>query len=81
MLDPVQAPETVEVIGYGSPTAMEAACDALIVWSRAAPSLRLVIGGLVDGKSQIDIASEMRTNRFKVARMIKLLKSQFVRAA
>jgi RNA polymerase sigma-70 factor (ECF subfamily) len=81
MLDPVPAPETVQVIGYGSPAAMEAACDAHVIWSRATPSVRLIIGGLIDGKSQIDMASEMKSDRFKVARMIKVLEGQFASVA
>lgn len=81
MPDPVPAPETVPVVGYGSPAAMEAACDAHAVWSRATPSVRLVIGGLMDGKSQISTAAEMGIDRFKVARMIKSLERQFASAA
>jgi RNA polymerase sigma-70 factor, ECF subfamily len=81
MLDPAPAPETVEVIGYGSPVAMEAACDAHMVWSRATPPLRLIIGGLMDGSGQIEIAAEIRTDRFKVARMIKSLERQYASAA
>jgi DNA-directed RNA polymerase specialized sigma24 family protein len=81
MLDPASAPETVEVIGHGSPAAMEAACDAHVVWSRATPSVRLVIGGLMDGKRQTEIAAEMKTDRFKVARMIKSLEGLLASAA
>jgi DNA-directed RNA polymerase specialized sigma24 family protein len=81
MLEPAPVPEMVEVIGYGSLVAMEAACDAHVVWSRATPPLRLVIGGLMDGSSQIEIAAEMRTDRFKVARMIKALERQFASVA
>jgi RNA polymerase sigma-70 factor (ECF subfamily) len=80
-LDPVPAPETVEVIGYGSPAAMEAACDAHVVWSRATPPLRLIIAGLMNGNSHIEIAAEMRTDRFKVARMIKSWEREFAVAA
>jgi DNA-directed RNA polymerase specialized sigma24 family protein len=80
MLDPVPAPETVEVVGYGSPAAMEAACDACAIWSSATPPLRIVIGGLMDGEAQADIAAEMGIDRFKVARMIKTLR-QFATAA
>jgi RNA polymerase sigma-70 factor, ECF subfamily len=81
ILDPAPGPETVEVIGYGSPAAMEAACDAHAIWSSAPPTMRVIIGGLMDGKAQVDIASEMNIDRFKVARMIKSLQSQFARAA
>jgi RNA polymerase sigma-70 factor, ECF subfamily len=81
MADPAPAPETVEVVGFGSPAAMEAACDAHMVWSRATPPVRLIIGGLMDGSSQLEIAAELRTDRFKVARMIKSLERQFASAA
>lgn len=80
MLDPAPAPETVEVIGYGSPAAIEAACDARVIWSRATPPLRVIMGGLMDGKAQIDIAAEMNMDRFKVGRMIKMLR-EFANAA
>lgn len=43
------------------------------IWSWASPPLRMIIGGLMDGSSQIEIAAEMRTDRFKVARRIKSL--------
>ena len=69
------------VNGFGSPAAMEASCDARVVWSSAKRPVRLIIGGLMDGKSQIDIASEMKIDRFKVARVIKALKRQFASAA
>ena len=74
MPDPVPAPETVEVVGYGSPAAMEATCEARAIWSAAPPPLRVIIGGLMDGQAQVDIASEMKIDRFKVARMIKTLR-------
>ena len=74
MPDPAPAPETVEVVGFGSPAAMEAACDARMIWLSASPPLRMIIGGLMDGESQGDIASEMKIDRFKVARMIKMLR-------
>ncbi|MGE0677735.1 sigma factor [Pseudolabrys sp.] len=80
MLYPAPDPETVEVIGYGSLAAMEAACDARVIWSRATPPVRVIIGGLMDGKAQIDIASEMNMDRFKVARMVTTLR-QFADAA
>jgi RNA polymerase sigma-70 factor (ECF subfamily) len=66
--------------GYGSPEAMEAACDAHVIWSRATPPMRVAIDGLMEGKTQVVIASEMRVDRFKVARMIKTLR-QFACAA
>lgn len=81
MADPLRAPETIEVVGYGSPAAMEAACDAHLVWSRATSAGRLLIGGLTDGKRQAEIAAEMRTDRYRVARMIKSLEGQFANAA
>jgi hypothetical protein len=71
MPDPVPDPEAVPVAGYGSPEAMEAACDANAIWSRATPPMRVMIGGLMDGKPQVDIALEMKLDRFKVARMIE----------
>jgi RNA polymerase sigma-70 factor (ECF subfamily) len=74
MPDPMPAPETVPVVGDGSPAAMEAACDAHAIYSRATAQLRVVIGGLVDGRSQVDIASEMQIDRIKVVRIIKSLK-------
>lgn len=80
MPDPAPAPETVEVIGYGSPAVMEAACDARVIWSRATPPMRVIIGGLMDGKAQIDVATEMKIDRFKVARMVKILR-EFAHAA
>lgn len=80
MLDPAPVPETVEVVGYGSPEAMEAACDARAIWARATPCMRLVIGGLIDGKTQVEIASGMSMDRFKVSRMIKTLREFAVAA-
>jgi DNA-directed RNA polymerase specialized sigma24 family protein len=74
MLDPAPDPETVEVIGYGSPSAMEAACDAHAIWSSAPAPLRLIMGGLADGQTQVDIAAEMKIDRFKVMRMVKALR-------
>lgn len=74
MLDPAPAPETVEAMGYGSPSAMEAACDAHAIWSSAPPPLRLVMGGLMDGQTQVDIAAEMKIDRFKVMRMVNMLR-------
>jgi DNA-directed RNA polymerase specialized sigma24 family protein len=74
MLDPAPAPETVEVIGYGSPSAMEAAYDARAIWSSAPAPLRLIMGGLMDGQTQVDIAAEMKIDRFKVMRMVKMLR-------
>ena len=74
MPDPMPAPETVPAVGHGSPAAIEAACDAHALYSRATTQLRLVIGGLVDGESQIDIAAEMGIDRTKVVRMIRSLK-------
>ncbi len=49
MPDSAPASELVEVTGYGSPAAMEAACDAHTIWSSAPPRLRMIIGGLIDG--------------------------------
>jgi RNA polymerase sigma-70 factor (ECF subfamily) len=81
MQDPMPAPETVQVLGYGSPEAMEAASDAHVIWSRATPPMRSVIRALMDGKSQVNLASEMKSDRYKVARMIKIWQHQFVIAA
>ena len=49
--------------------------------SRAEPSMRILIGGLVDGKSQNEMASELKSDRFEVARMFKSLQNQFAHAA
>jgi hypothetical protein len=46
-------------------------------WSRP---LLWLISGLMDGKSRIEIADELATDRFKVARMIKSL-HDLIRAA
>jgi hypothetical protein len=53
--------------------AIEAACDARAIWSSMTPPLRVIIGGLMDGQTKIDIASDLNLDRFKVARMIKTL--------
>jgi hypothetical protein len=74
-----EVPE-MPAVGYGSPEAMEAACDAHVIWSRATPPVRVIIGGLMEGKGQTDIASEIMIDRFKVARLIKTLR-KFVHAA
>ena len=63
MPDPAPAPETIEAVGYGSPAAIEAACDARVIWSSSTPPLRMIIGGLMDGQNQVDIAAEMKTDR------------------
>lgn len=60
-------------VGYGSPEAIEAACDVRAIWNWAPPPLRVVMGGLWEGKAQVDIAAAMNLDRFKVARMIKTL--------
>src|SRR5262249_59539333 len=60
-------------VGYGTPEAMEAACDVRGIWSWATPALRAIMGGLLEGKAKGEIASEMNLDRFKVARMIKTL--------
>lgn len=74
------APE-MQAAGYGSPEAMEAACDARLIWSRATPPMRLIIGGLMDGKKQGEIAAEIGMNRFQVARMVAGLQRQFMAVA
>jgi RNA polymerase sigma-70 factor, ECF subfamily len=81
MPDPAPAPDNVPSAGYGSPTATEAACDAHLIWSRADSPMRLIIGSLMDGKAHVDIASDAGIDRFKVARMIKRLQSQYPDAA
>jgi hypothetical protein len=43
--------------------------------------MRSVIRALMDGKSQVNLASEMKSDRYKVARMIKIWQHQFVIAA
>jgi hypothetical protein len=80
---PVALEEAHEMpaVGYGSPAAMEAACDAHVIWSWATPSVRVIIGGLVEGKAQVDIASEMNLDRFKVGRMIKTMQHRVADAA
>jgi RNA polymerase sigma-70 factor, ECF subfamily len=75
MPDRMSTPEIVPVVGNGSPAAIEAACDAHALYSRASAQLRVVIGGLFDGKSQVELAAEMQIDRTKVIRMIKSLKS------
>jgi hypothetical protein len=77
----LDAAADVQIAGYGSPVAMEATCDAHTVWSSAKPTMRLMIGGLIEGKTQVDIASELKIDRFTVARMIKTLQHQFENAA
>ena len=81
MPDPISDPATVASAGYGSPEAIEAAYDAHVIWSRATAPMRLTIEGLMDGKSQLDIASELKMDRFKVARMMKNFQRQFAVAA
>jgi DNA-directed RNA polymerase specialized sigma24 family protein len=73
MPDPKPEADTVPVAGYGSEAAIEAACDARALYSRAGAPMRLLISGLMDGKTQIEIADDLATDRFKVARMIKSL--------
>ncbi|WP_407147851.1 sigma factor [Bradyrhizobium sp. ORS 86] len=73
MPDPKPEADTVPVAGYGSEASIEAACDARALYWRASAPLRLLICGLMDGKTQIEIADELATDRFKVARMIKSL--------
>jgi len=75
-----EAPE-VPTLGYGSEAAMEAACDAHVIWARAAPPVRVILGGLWEGKAQADIAAEMEMDRFKVARVIKTLQRRLGQAA
>ncbi len=68
-------------VGYGSPSAIEAACDAHAIWSHATPPMRLIIGGLMEGKTQSEIASGIGMDRFRVARMITGLQRQFAAVA
>jgi RNA polymerase sigma-70 factor, ECF subfamily len=77
----LEAVAEVHTAGYGSPEAMEAACDAHIIWSCAKPGMRVMIGGLMDGRAHVDIASELKIDRFTVARMFKTLQHQFAKAA
>lgn len=74
MHDPISVAEAVPSAGYGSPEAIEAACDAHVIWSRSSPFTRVAIEGLMDGQSLVDIASDMKADRFKVARAIKALR-------
>jgi hypothetical protein len=67
--------------GYGSPAAMEAVCDAHAIWLRATPPMRLIIGGLMDGETQSEIAEGVGMDRFRVARMITGLQRQFAAVA
>jgi hypothetical protein len=39
---------------------MEVAYDAHVIWLRAAPQMRLTIGDLMNGKSQVEVESELR---------------------
>lgn len=71
MPDPPPAPETVAAIGYGSHTAMEASCDARGLFARASAPLQMLMGGLANGDAQAEIAADLKTDRFKVARMIR----------
>jgi RNA polymerase sigma-70 factor (ECF subfamily) len=77
----LEAAAEVAAAGYGSPAAMEAACDAHIIWSRSKPAMKVLVGGLMDGKAQADIAAELEIDRFRVARMIRALRHQFANAA
>jgi RNA polymerase sigma-70 factor, ECF subfamily len=71
----------LRAVGYGSSEAMEAACDAHVIWARASSQMRLIIGGLADGQKQVDIVSETKIDRFKVARIIKAMQREFMNAA
>lgn len=77
-LDEVPEPRSA---GYGSPEAMEAACDAHAIWSRSTPPMRLIIGGLLHGKTQVEIAAETKMDRFRVGRMICGLQRQVAAVA
>jgi RNA polymerase sigma-70 factor (ECF subfamily) len=79
--DPRRNPDSTPVEGYGSPQAIEAACDAHAIWNRATPRMKLILGGLVEGKTQNEIAAETGMDRFRVIRMIAGLQRQFAVAA
>ena len=66
----------LRAVGYGSQEAMEAVCDAHVIWSRATLPMRVIIGGLTDGKSKVDMASDAKTDRFMVARINKAWQRQ-----
>lgn len=81
MLDPIADPETLPSAGHGSPVAIEAACDAHMIESRATPMMRLIIGGLMDNKTEVEIAAEMSLGRHRIRRIIVGLRRQFANAA
>lgn len=71
----IDAVPAVPSVGYGSPAAIEAACDARLIWNWATPPLRVIMGGFLEGKAKSEIASSMNLDRFKVDRMIRTLHS------
>lgn len=79
--DPLPNPDMMSSVGYGSPQAMEAACDARAIWARATPPMKLILGGLLEGKKQSEIAAQVGMDRFRVIRMIAGLQRQFATAA
>ncbi len=81
MPDPLPNPEAIPSAGYGSPQAIEAACDAHAILMRATPPMRLIVGGLMDGKTQLEIGGELKMDRFRVARRIAGLQRQFAAVA
>jgi RNA polymerase sigma-70 factor, ECF subfamily len=79
--DPLPNADLIPSAGYGSPQAIEAACDAHVIWERATPPMKLILGGLLEGKTQNEIATEAGMDRFRVIRMIAGLQRQFAAAA
>jgi RNA polymerase sigma-70 factor (ECF subfamily) len=79
--DPLPNPTSIPVAGYGSPQAIEAMCDAHAMWERATPQMKLILGGLVEGKTQNEIATDTGMDRFRVIRMITGFQRQFSAAA
>jgi RNA polymerase sigma-70 factor (ECF subfamily) len=80
-LDPVPLPELIPAVGYGSPEAIEAVCEAHAILSRVTPPMRLIIGGLMEGKTQSEISYDTSFDRFRVIRMIAGLQRQFAAVA
>lgn len=79
-LERLSDPQSVPVMGYGSHSAMEAACDAHIVWSRSNAQVRQIVAAYAEGRNFREIAAELNIDRFKVARSIKAA-AAFARAA
>lgn len=79
--DPIPGPDSIPVAGYGSPEAIEAACDAHMIWDRATPPMKVILGGMIEGRTQNEVAADTGMDRFRVIRMIAGLRRQFSEAA